>query len=326
MTMLSNQPTVIAEIGGNHGGDLELAKQMVVAAVEAGTPYVKFQTYIAERLLGREHPAFDTFVEEALSFDDFRELSGFCKEVGAVFLSTPFDPESADLLEELDVPAFKIASGDLNYLPLLTHIAQKHRPILLSTGSSMFEDVGRAVRTIREVSDSELVLLHCTSAYPCPEHEANLSVISKLSEYFHCPVGFSDHTLGVENALAAVALGAVVLEKHFTTDKTLPGGDNDISLLPEELDFLCKGVKKVFRSMGSSFRQRTATEESRNIRLHRSLVARRDLKVNEVLELGDLDAVRPGDGISPADVESVVGRTLVTDVDRGQKILPEHFS
>lgn len=325
MSFLEHPPIVIAEIGNNHGGNVELAKQMVKAAIQAGTPYVKFQTMIPERLLAPDHPAFEEFSREALSFDDFRVLHRFCVEQGAIFLSTPFDPESADFLEELDVPAFKIASGDLTHLPLLRHIASKHRPILLSTGASTVDDIDRAVAAIRTITNAELVLLHCTAAYPCPDEEANLAVIPALARRYGCRVGFSDHTLGVEIALAAVALSTVVVEKHFTIDLKLPGGDNAMSLLPEELAQLLQGVRRVYRAIGSVPRRKTPSELRIEPMSRRSLVVRRDLRAGEVLQARDLDAVRPGGGIAPAQLDAVIGKTLRADVARGERLLREHL-
>lgn len=320
MSFLEHPPIVIAEIGNNHGGNVELAKQMVKAAVQAGTPYVKFQTMIPERLLAPHHPAFEEFSREALSFDDFRTLHRFCVEQGAIFLSTPFDPESADFLEELDVPAFKIASGDLTHLPLLRHIASKHRPILLSTGASTLDDIDRAVTAIRAVTDAELIVLHCTAAYPCPDDEANLAVIPMLANRYGCRVGLSDHTVGVEIGLGAVALGAVIVEKHFTIDRGLPGGDNSMSLLPEELAFLSTGVRRIWAALGSPVRQKTATELCLESRLRRSLVARRSLAAGEVIRAEDVEAVRPGGGVAPSALDQVVGRRLRRGLKSGERI------
>jgi sialic acid synthase SpsE len=323
MGFLDETPVVIAEIGNNHGGSLELAQRMVTAALQAGTRYVKFQTIIPERLLSRDHPAFEEFTREALSFDAFRELHRFCQEQGAVFLSTPFDPDSADFLEELGVPAFKIASGDLTYVPLLIHIARKQKPILVSTGCSSLEDIDRAVAAIRQVTEAELILMHCTAAYPCPDEEANLRVLPSLAERYCCRVGFSDHTRGVEVALAAIALGAVVVEKHFTTDRSLPGGDNAISVLPRELRLLIQGVLRIHRAMGSPIRRRTLTEERLHMRLRRSLVVRRDMEAGEVIGPEDLEALRPGDGLAPACLDQVVGRKTARRLARGERLAPD---
>ncbi len=325
MGFLDETPVVIAEIGNNHGGNLELAKRMVVAAIQAGTPYVKFQTMIPERLLARDHPAFEEFSKEALSFDAFRELHRFCQEQGAVFLSTPFDPESADFLEELGVPAFKIASGDLTYLTFLVHVARKHKPILLSTGASTLEDIDAAVEAIRRETEPELILMHCTAAYPCPDDEVNLTVISRLAERYQCWVGFSDHTPGFEIALAAIAMGATVVEKHFTIDRTLPGGDNALSIMPEELRFLTTGAKRVHRAIGSPVRQKTPSELRIDVQLHRSLIVRRDMQPGEVIQLEDLDAVRPGGGMLPGKLDGLVGKRLARPIRRGERISMEVF-
>ncbi len=323
MGFLDDVPIVIAEIGNNHGGSLELAKRMVVAAVEAGTPYVKFQTMIPERLLARDHPAFEEFSREALSFDAFRELHRFCQEQGAVFLSTPFDPESADFLEELGVPAFKIASGDLTYLPFLVHVARKHKPILLSTGASTLEDIDAAVEAIRRETEAELIPMHCTAAYPCPDEEANLRVIPRLADRHHCRVGFSDHTVGVEIAFGAATLGAVVIEKHFTIDRSLPGGDNSTSILPYELTLLVAGVRRVRDALGNGIRRMTESERRLATPMHRSLVARRDIKAGEVIQVEDLDAVRPGGGLEPSSLDAVVGKTLARGLGRGERFRPD---
>lgn len=323
MGFLGETPIVIAEIGNNHGGSLELAKRMVVAAVRAGTPYVKFQTMIPERLLSRDHPAFEEFSREALSFDDFRALERYCREHGAVFLSTPFDLESADFLEELGVPAFKVASGDLTYLPFLTHVARNHKPILLSTGASTLDDIDAAVQTIRSVSEAELILMHCTAAYPCPDEEANLGCIPTLASRYGCRVGLSDHTLGIEISLAAVGLGARVVEKHFTINRELPGGDNSMSVLPQELERLNVAVQRVHRALGSSLRLKTPSEMRLDVRLHRSLIVRRDVKPGEIIRPEDLDAVRPGGGISPNDLDKIVGRRVAKRLRKGDKVRPE---
>lgn len=319
MSFLDDAPIVIAEIGGNHGGSLDLAKEMVSAAVEAGTPYVKFQTYQAERLVGRDHPAFDAFVEEGFSFDQFRELKSYCDTVGAVFLSTPFDPESADLLEGLAVPAYKIASGDLTYTSLISHVARFGKPILLSTGVSTWDDVDRAVAEVSK-TDTPVILLHCVAAYPCADEEMDLMVIQSLADRYDRPVGFSDHTRGIEMALASVALGAVVIEKHFTTDTSLPGGDNDLSITPDELSVLVKGVSRIYGSLGDGEKKKTVTEMNIDPRIHRSLIFAKDMKAGDTIGGDDLDAVRPAVGIPPWQMEDVIGRKLKRTAQRGERV------
>ncbi len=293
MAFLDETPIVIAEIGNNHGGSLDLAKQMVLAAVRAGTQYVKFQTMIPERLLSRDHPAFEEFSREALSFDAFRALARFCQEQGAVFLSTPFDPDSADFLEELGVPAFKISSGDLTYLPFLVHIARKHKPILLSTGCSTLEDIDRAVETIRRETEAELILMHCTAAYPCPDEEANLRVIPSLAHRYGCRVGFSDHTLSLEAGAMAVVAGATVVEKHFTLHTGDVGPDHKMSLMPGELARYVPLARLAGKAMGTGWETITEGEMVLRGKARRSLYATRDIEPGEVITTENSIALRP---------------------------------
>jgi sialic acid synthase SpsE len=200
-------------------------------------------------------------------------------------------------------------------------VARKHKPILLSTGCSTLEDIDRAVEAIRAATEAELILMHCTAAYPCPDEEANLRVIPSLAQRYGCRVGFSDHTLGIEIALAAVALGAVVIEKHFSIDGKLPGGDNALSILPEELKSLCICINRVQKALGSSHRDKTATESRLDTRVHRSLVVRRDMKAGEVLRVEDLDATRPGGGVPSKELDWVLGRKLARACLQGQQLM-----
>lgn len=308
-------PLIIAEIGGNHGGDLALAKKMVDAAIDAGGRVVKFQTYRVEAFVSPQSEAYGEFGPEALSYDQFRELATYCARHGATFLSTPFDLESADFLEELDVPAFKIASGDLTFLPLLRHVAKKGRPIILSTGAATWDEIDRAVDAIRSTSNATLTLLHCTAAYPAPDAEANLRVIPRLRKRYGTRVGFSDHTVGVDIALAAVALGAQVVEKHFTIDRSLPGGDNEMSILPHELSRLVEASRRIWCALGDSERRRTPSEEQLLPNLRRSLAINREMTMGEEILEEDLIAIRPGTGIPPFQMDRVVGRRLSRSVE-----------
>ena len=241
---------IIAEAGCNHNGDIKLAKRLVDVAVEAGADAVKFQTFVTDELVTRHAEKADYQKKNTgngkesqsamlknleLSFDAFRTLKTYCDQSDIIFLSTPFDYVSADFLEGLNVPAFKIASGDITNLPFLTYIAARGKPVILSTGMSTLEEVHTARETLMENQDTPLVLLHCTSDYPAPAEDVNLYAMRTLYQTFKVPVGFSDHTLGIEVALAAVALGARVTEKHITLDKELPGPDHRASLEPHEL-------------------------------------------------------------------------------------------
>jgi N,N'-diacetyllegionaminate synthase len=322
---LQARPMVVAEIGNNHGGDLDLAKRMVLAALDSGTRFVKFQTYIPESFLSQDHPAYADFVKEALSFDDFRELKALCDTKGAIFLSTPFDPESADFLCELNVPAIKISSGDLPYTALLRHIAGKQKTILLSTGASTLEDIDQAVKTIRESSRADLIILHCTSAYPCPDEEVNLAVIPELAKRYGAPVGLSDHTLGIDMAFAAVALGARVIEKHFTIDQSLPGGDNSMSIKPEEMKRLVEASERICKGLGGSEKRRTYHEQARLGGLRRKLFSRRDLGMGERVCLSDLILLRADKGIVVDDLERYEGRRIISNVKAGSLLQHEDF-
>ncbi len=308
---------VIAEVGGNHGGDVELARRMVDAAADAGAWAVKFQTYKTEELVAPSSEYFAAFASEALSFAEFEDLARHCQQRGVVFLSTPFGQQSADFLEKLDVPAFKIASGDITHRSLLRYIGEKGRPILLSTGASEWGDIDRSVDVLN-ATGSEFLLMHCTASYPTVDGEINLRVLPELARRYTCPVGFSDHSLGVEIALGAVALGAIVVEKHFTIDRDLPGGDNDISILSEELRTLVEQGTRITAAMGQKERSLTPAEKELQPIMRRSLVAAHSLSAGDVIERRNLIIVRPGTGIEPDAVDKVVGRPLQCEVEAGQ--------
>lgn len=307
---------VIAEIGGNHSGDCSLAKRMVDAAADVGAWAVKFQTYEVEELVASNSEYYEAFSEEALSFEQFSELALYCQERKIVFLSTPFGKKSADFLETLDVPAFKIASGDLTYLPFLRHIGAKGRPVLLSTGASSWTEIDRAVQVL-VAENCPFTLLHCTSSYPAKDAEINLRVIEELRRRYACSVGFSDHSLGIEIAMAAMAMGAGIIEKHFTVDRSLPGGDNDISILPNELRSLIDAGQRISIAMGNGERQLTGDEIQLQPIMRRSLVAARSMPAGYVLNREDISIVRPGTGIDPSAFEDVIGRPLGTAVGAG---------
>ncbi len=311
-------PIVIGEIGGNHNGDVALAQRMIDAVADAGAGVAKFQAYHTADWISAEDPSYDGFAREELPDEAWAELAARCQARDVVFLATPFDRTSVDRLAALGVPAFKIASGDLTNRPFLRYVAAKGRPVLLSTGASTWGEIDAAVETIREVSKAGLLLLHCTAAYPTSDDEANLSVIPAMAKRYGCPVGFSDHTAGVEITLAAVALGAVALEKHVTIDRSLPGGDNAISILPGELRALVDGSRRVLASLGCAERQVTPAERTLLSAIRRSVAVRRDVKAGECLSPADLFELRPGTGIPASAVEEVTGRTARVPLHAGQ--------
>jgi len=319
---------IIAEAGVNHNGDLDLAKCLVDAAAEAGADAVKFQTFTADRLLTVSAPKakyqlsgtdnsesqFEMIRKRELSRADQSQLCEYAKQKNITFLSTPFDEQSADFLEELGVPLFKIASGELTNLPFLQHVATKHKPMLVSTGMSCLGEVEEAVRVIRSAGCAQITLLHCTSSYPADPRECNLRAITTLHQAFNVPVGYSDHTAGIEVSVAAVALGACVLEKHFTLDRNLPGPDHCASLEPHQLKAMVTAIRNVECAFGDGVKRPMKSEEDTKAVARKSLVAAIDLPAGTVLGVSHLVAKRPGTGISPGELSRLVGRTLAKDL------------
>ncbi|MCI0645000.1 MAG: N-acetylneuraminate synthase [Chloroflexi bacterium] len=322
---------VIAEAGVNHNGDLALAKKLVDAAVAARADAVKFQTFKAEKLISSHAPkaAYQqetTGAEESqlamvkrleMPYAAFRELYDYCRRQGILFMSTPFDEESADFLAGLGMAVFKAPSGEVTNLPFLAHVAAKGRPLILSTGMSYLGEVETAVRIIEATGNNDLVLLHCVSNYPADPADANLRAMQTLAAAFDRPVGYSDHTLGTEVALAAVALGACVIEKHFTLDRELPGPDHRASLEPEELAAMVRGIRIVERALGHGRKEPTASEANTADVARRSLVAAGDIAAGAVLTEEMIAIKRPGTGLPPAMRPYLVGRRARVAIPAG---------
>lgn len=336
-----NQPCfVIAEAGVNHNGSREMALRLVDAAVQAKADAVKFQTFISEKVISAAAPkaayqrettgSGESQLEmvKKLEFPPhvFGEIQQYCKEAGILFLSTPFEETSADVLEALDVPGFKIPSGEITNFPFLEHVARKHRPMIVSTGMADLEEVRAAVEVIRKHGNGELILLHCVSSYPASPSSVNLRAMHTLAEKFCVPVGFSDHTLGTEVTLAAVALGATVIEKHLTLDKKLPGPDHRASLEPAEFAALVRGIRIVESSLGDG-RKRPSPEEFDTAAVARkSLVSARSLARGSIVTQDAIAICRPGTGLPPAARAQVIGRQVSRDVSAGEILNWEMFS
>jgi len=330
---------IIAEAGVNHNGDPELAHQLVRAAAEAGADAVKFQTFVADRLVTTDAPQAEyqrknTGVAESqhamlkrleLSEEAHRELYALCAQLGILFLSTPFDEQCADFLAGLGIAAFKIPSGELTNTPFLRHVARKRLPVILSTGMATMTEIDEAVEAIQGEGNTDLALLQCVSAYPSAPADTNLRAMQTLSARFHLPVGYSDHTDGMEIALAAAALGACVIEKHFTIDRSLPGPDHKASLEPGELAEMVAGIRKVESALGDGKKCPTAAEVETAAVARKSLVAVRALRAGEIFESSMVVARRPGTGLAPSLMESLLGRPLVRDVAKNAILCPEHF-
>lgn len=333
---------LIAEAGVNHNGSLQLAHQLVEAAVESGADVVKFQTFKAEQLASAQAPKAAYQVTQTgagdqlamlrqleLPIEAFAELADHCRERGIAFLSTPFDLASAEALIALGMGQLKVPSGELTNAPLLRGLAATGLPLIVSTGMASLEEVEQAVDWITVARAAAghssslakaVTLLHCTSNYPTPLADVNLRAMQTLADHFHLPVGYSDHTAGITVAPLAVAMGARVIEKHFTLDRSLPGPDHQASLEPQELAALVQQVRAAETALGSPAKQPTPDELEVRLAARRSVTLARDLPAGAVLAAADLVLQRPGDGIAPVELEQVHGRRLGTACSAGQAL------
>lgn len=318
---------IIAEIGNNHEGNFNTAVELVHAAAECGVDGVKFQTYITEHYVSNANSArFTRLKSFELSYHQFDELSKLAHSLNLLFLSTPFDLESARFLNTL-VDAYKIASGDINFYPLLDLVANTEKPILVSTGASDFDLIRRAVNHIEGVRQKKnlpgnLALLHCTSCYPVPPGQANLRSIQVLSDKFDYPVGYSDHTIGIDACLTAIALGARIIEKHFTLSKTYSSfQDHQLSSDPPEMRELVKKAHLISTMLGSYEKKVQFCEVEMLPQIRRSIVAGADLSKGHTVTIGDLTWVRPSDGIPPGDEYKILGKKLTKNVKFANNIL-----
>jgi N-acetylneuraminate synthase len=323
-----NPVYVIAEAGVNHNGNAAQARALIDAAAEAGAQAVKFQTFRADKLVSKAAPKaeyqmsttdptesqFDMIRKLELGEDMHAGLMVHCMLKNITFLSSPFDEESASLLEKLNVSAFKIPSGEVINLAFLEHVAGFRKPILLSTGMSDLDEVERAVETIRSAGNEKLVVLHCVSNYPADPADANLLAMSAMEGAFDLPVGYSDHVPGNAVALAAVAMGACVIEKHFTLDKNMDGPDHKASAEPHELAELIRSIREVESALGDGEKRPADNEKSTAEAVRKSLVAARDLTEGTVLDAGMIAAKRPGTGLVPSRLDDIVGKKLKTDL------------
>jgi N-acetylneuraminate synthase/N,N'-diacetyllegionaminate synthase len=324
---------IVAEIGINHNGDMELAGRMIEAAAAAGADAVKFQNYVAEGFVGDPEATYSyteadgrevtenlrvMFKRCELSRDDLGRLADTCRRTGIDWHSTPMDVSGLDDLIALDAPAIKNGSDCLGHLPLIRAMGESGRPVVLATGMATLADVDEAVSTLRETGNEQIIVLHCTSQYPTPAEEANLRRITTLARTFGLPAGFSDHTEGPYAAIAAVAFGACWIEKHFTLDKSLPGPDHRFSADPAELAELVKGVRYVESALGDGT-WRVSEKEMDGRRQHRlSCAAARDMAAGEVVREDDIAYMRPGTGFRPALKDMLTGRRLTRSLERGE--------
>lgn len=325
---------IIAEAGDNHNGSLDLAFQLVDKAAQAGADCVKFQTFVTEEVISKraekaEYQKESTGADESqyemvkkleLTFDNFRQLQQYAEEKGLMFLSTPFDIPSVDFLQSIDVPYFKIPSGEITNLPYLIRIAKTGRDVILSTGMAEMEEIEAAVRLLRENGAGEISLLHCNTEYPTPMEDVNLRAMLTLKEKFHVRVGYSDHTKGIEVPIAAVAMGAEIIEKHFTLDHDMEGPDHKASLEPDELEAMVTGIRNIEKALGSGIKTASGSEKKNIDIARKSIVARRKIAKGEILTEDNLAVKRPGNGISPMKWYEILGTEAVRDFEEDEMI------
>ena len=320
---------IIAEAGVNHNGSLELAKKLIDVAVEADADAVKFQTFKADKLVSKRAQKADyqkqtTSTDESqydmikkLELDDnaHRVLIRYCKDKEIIFLSTPFDHDSIDLLNSFQMAIFKIPSGEITNLPYLRHIGRLGKEVILSTGMANLDEVQDALEVLIKAGTSKekITVLHATTEYPCPIDEVNLRAMHTISNAFGVKVGYSDHTQGIEVPIAAVAMGACVIEKHFTLDRTMEGPDHKASLEPDELKAMVQAIRHIEQVLGDGVK-RPSNSEAKNLKVARkSIVASRDIKTGEIFSINNLTVKRPGDGISPMQWDVVIGKNAQHD-------------
>jgi N,N'-diacetyllegionaminate synthase len=318
---------VIAEIGNNHDGSVPQAEQLVDAAADAGADAVKFQTHIAEAEMHPSTPTPPHFSEPRweftkrmeLTLEDHLHLKAYTERRGLIFFSSPFSQEAVDMLERVEVPLYKIASGEVTNPPLIEAVAATGRPVLLSTGMSGIEDIERAVEILR-ASGSDVLVLQCTSNYPCPPEKVNLRAMPALGARFGIPYGLSDHTPDIFTSVAAAALGASAIEKHFTLSKDLYGPDHHASLVPEELARLVVGVREVEAALGTAAKVRDAALDPARATFEKSVVTRVAIPSGTVIEREMLTTKRPGSGIPAVRLDDVVGRRASADIPENELV------
>lgn len=331
-----NKVLIIAEAGVNHNGSLELAKQLVDKAVEAGVDYVKFQAGIPELVAskfarkaeyqkattGAQESQLDMIRKITLTPRQQRQLAAYCRETGARYLCTPFDLPSIELLQELGMQLWKIPSGEITNYPYLKVIAQTGLPVIMSTGMADMKDIGEALEVLTKYGTprNKITLLHCTTEYPAPKDEVNLLAMKTLKECFGVETGYSDHTQGIEIPIAAVAMGARVIEKHFTLDRNMEGPDHKASLEPHELKSMVECIRNVEKALGDGIKKVTASEFKNKVIARKSIVAFRNIAAGEVFSEENLITKRPANGLSPMRWEEVIGQIAKRDFQEDEPI------
>lgn len=326
---------IIAEAGVNHNGNIELAYKLIDKAVEAGVDAIKFQTFKSEKVVSKYAPKAEYQINNTkrnetqlemvkkleLSYEDFRNLKKYCDKKKIIFLSTPFDLDSVDFLSSLNLQIYKIPSGEITNLPYLKKVAALNKKVLLSTGMCNLSDIEQAISILGENGTDNITVLQCNTSYPTPMQDVNLKAINTIKQAFKVDVGYSDHTLGIEISIAAVALGAKVIEKHFTLDKNMDGPDHIASLEPAELLQLVRCIRNVEKAFGTGIKK-PSRSESKNIDIARkSIVANGNITKGEKFTEENITVKRPGNGISPMQWDNVIGRASSRDYSADELII-----
>ncbi len=329
--VINDKVFIVAELSANHAQDLSLAKETIHAMKEAGADAVKLQTYTPDTItiksdkkyflikhgtLWDGQTLYELFQKAYTPWEWHAELKEFAEKLGLVFFSTPFDKSAVDLLEDLDVSIYKIASPEITDIPLIEYIASKGKPVIISTGIATLSDIEEAVNACRKVGNDQIVLLKCVSAYPTPLEDVNLRTIPNMAETFGCPVGLSDHTLGISVPIAAVALGARVIEKHFILSKNIDSPDREFSLTPDEFKEMVKAVREVEKALGKVTYELTE-KMKRSREFARSLFVVKDMKKGEVFTEENVRSIRPGYGLHPKYLKDILGRRARKDIEKG---------
>jgi N-acetylneuraminate synthase/N,N'-diacetyllegionaminate synthase len=340
---MRNRTLIIAEAGVNHNGSIENAKKLIDVASNAGVDYIKFQSFVAEKLvsptakkaeyqsknfLNGDDSQFNMLKKLELSHENHIELINYCKTKGINFFSTAFDTDGLHYLDNLGLPIFKIPSGELTNYPYLKTVASFGKPTILSTGMSSINDIRIAVKILLEngLEKENLSILHCNTEYPTPMEDVNLKAMNAIQKEFNVSVGYSDHTLGIEVPIAAVAMGATIIEKHFTLDRNMPGPDHLASLEPNELIQMVKSIRNIELAISGNGVKEPSKSERKNIEIARkSIHVKRNLTVGHVITEDDIIALRPGDGISPLEWNNIIGKTLIVKKHEFDKLYFSDF-
>jgi len=332
--MKNDRTFIIAEAGVNHNGNVDTAIKLCKAAKDAGADSIKFQTWKTENIIsknveqakyqqintGLKESQYDMLKRLELSYNDFKQIKNYCDSIGIVFSSTADEEESLDFLLQLGVPFIKIGSGEINNIPFLRYIGSKKMPVLLSTGMSYLSDVDNAYRILKTAGTADISILHCTTNYPCPYNDVNLNVLRTLKESFHCPVGYSDHTIGIEIPVAAVVMGASIIEKHFTLDTKMDGPDHAASASPQQFKEMVSAIRNVETALGTGLKQPSESEKEISNVVFKKIVAKRDIAPDECFSEENICVKRNNAGMPASMWDLVIGKPAMRNYTADEAI------